>query len=92
MIKVTGQIKQLQELQVFNAGLQNEFKKQILVLETFETNTPLRIEFTNGNIDKLKDLSINDNCLVEFVLTGNYDKTDSSKVYNSLIAKNLTKF
>jgi hypothetical protein len=92
MVKVTGEVKQLQEIQVFNENLQNEFKKQVLILETFENGTPLRVEFTNSNIQKLSNIVQGDNVLIEFYLQGNYDPKDITKVYNSLIGKYIVKF
>jgi hypothetical protein len=92
MIKVTGSVKQKQTVQIFNEASAREFKKQVLIIETFESSTPLRIEFTNANIEKLADIEIGNNCLVEYSVQGNYDKSDISKVYNSLIAKSIVKF
>jgi hypothetical protein len=92
MIKSTGVVKQIQALQIFNENLQNEFKKQILVFETFENNTPIRVEFNNSNIEKLSDVKVNDDVLIEYYITGNYDKDDNTKVYNSLIAKSIKSF
>lgn len=92
MIEVVGTVRQLQELQTFNKGLENEFNKKVLVLETLENKTPYKIEFTNKNIELLDGLLLGSNVLVSFDIVGNYDPKDNKKVYNSFIAKSLKQF
>ena len=36
MIKVTGSVKQKQTVQIFNEASAREFKKQVLIIETFD--------------------------------------------------------
>ena len=90
MKKIIGQIRQIQELQTYNEGKENEFKKIVAIVETTETQSPIRIEFNNSNIKLIDSCLIGQFVLVEVVLVGNYDKQDNTKVYNSFIATNLT--
>lgn len=89
MSKIIGQVLQKQELQTFNEGKQNEFKKQILIVETIETKTPFPVEFTNKNIDLLNDVLLGQNVMIDYRFNNNFSE-DRKTVYVSLIAKTLT--
>ena len=89
MVKFIGEVRQIQEVQLFYANQTNEFSKQIIVLETSESRTPIKIEFTNQNIKHLENVLIGSLVCIEVTIQGNYDKEDRQKVYNSFIAKSI---
>jgi hypothetical protein len=86
MVRVTGVLRQLQKKQTFQG---TDYEKQTIVLETFESNTPYRIDFSNERMELLKDLLLGQELLIGFDIRGNYDKEDRTKVYNSLEGKTL---
>lgn len=89
MKKIIGQIRQIQEKQTFNSGKENEFNKIVCIVETTETQTPIRVEFNNKNIELIQDCLIGQYVVLDVVLVGNYDKNDNSKVYNTFIVNGL---
>lgn len=82
-IKAVLQLKSLGEIQIFNQGKQNEFKKRDCIFETIETKTPFKIEFTNEKINLLDELLIGSQCIMDLSIRNNYDPNDKTKVYHS---------
>jgi hypothetical protein len=89
MVKVTGTIRTIKEVETFK---NTDFTKQSIIVETFESKTPFKIDFNNDNKELLKDLLLGQYVLIEFNIRGNYDKEDKTKVYNSLEGKTIKTF
>lgn len=79
MDKLTATIRAIKEVETFKG---TDFKKQSLFVETLESKTPFKIDFSNERIDLLKDLLLGQCVLIEYRIRGNYAE-NNTKLFNS---------
>ena len=84
-------VRQVQEVKTFKSKTGGEdFKKQIIIVESLEKNTPYPIEFENANIELLKDILLGHEVKIKHYIKGKYDPNDRTKVYSSFIGTEIT--
>ena len=84
---IIGVVRQKQEILTFP---DTDFTKQILIVESLETRTPYRVDFSNDRIKLIDDILLGQNVKIEVTIRGNYDKIDNKTVYNSIEANSIS--
>ena len=87
MVRLIGTVVSISDLQTFKG---TDYKKKNIIIESLEMKVPWSIDFSNERIEFLSDVKVGQIVQMSFVVRGNYDKKDTSKVYNSFDGRSIS--